>query len=250
MALQEELEQQGIWLFKYRGKLPVIVLLIGAMLYLQTKIYPNTFFIENTPYEIYYEFFCLSISLLGLSIRIYTVGHTPKNTSGRNRNEQIAETLNTSGSYSLVRHPIYLGNFFMWMGPALLTGNFWFLVAFCFFYWVYYERIMFAEEQFLRRKFGTIYTDWAEKVPAFIPDFKRFKKPEQAFSWIKIIKKEINGLVGILIIFTLFDVLGHLVQNEANYNYFISVPCGIIILMYLVLRYIKKRTALLNEMGE
>ena len=132
MALQEELEQQGIWLFKYRGKLPVIVLLIGAMLYLQTKIYPNTFFIENTPYEIYYEFFCLSISLLGLSIRIYTVGHTPKNTSGRNRNEQIAETLNTSGSYSLVRHPIYLGNFFMWMGPALLTGNFWFLVAFCF----------------------------------------------------------------------------------------------------------------------
>ena len=250
MAVQEELEQQGIWLFKYRGKLPVIVLLIGAMLYLKTKIYPNTFFIENTPYEIYYEFFCLSISLLGLSIRIYTVGHTPKNTSGRNRNEQIAETLNTSGSYSLARHPIYLGNFFMWMGPALLTGNFWFLVAFCFFYWVYYERIMFAEEQFLRRKFGTIYTDWAEKVPAFVPDFKRFKKPEQAFSWIKIIKKEINGLVGILIIFTLFDVLGHLVQNEANYNYFISVPCGIIILMYLVLRYIKKRTALLNEMGE
>jgi protein-S-isoprenylcysteine O-methyltransferase Ste14 len=109
---------------------------------------------------------------------------------------------------------------------------------------------MFAEEQFLRRKFGTIYTDWAEKVPAFVPDFKRFKKPEQAFSWIKIIKKEINGLVGIFIIFTLFDVLGHLVQNEANYNYFISVPCGIIILMYLVLRYIKKRTALLNEMGE
>ena len=249
MALQEELEQQGIWLFKYRGKLPVIVLLIGTILYLQTKTYPNTFFIEDTPYEIYYEFFCLSISLLGLGIRLYTVGHTPQNTSGRNRNEQIAETLNTSGSYSVVRHPIYVGNFFMWMGPALLTGDFWFLVAFCFFYWVYYERIMFAEEQFLRRKFGTIYTDWAEKAPAFIPNFKKFKKPTLNFSWKKVIKKEINGLVGIFIIFTLFDFLGHLVQNETNYNYFISVPCAITILMYSVLKYIKKRTTLLNETG-
>ena len=250
MALQEELEQQGIWLFKYRGKLPVIVLLIGIILYLQTKIYPNTFFIEDTPYEIYYEFFCLTISLLGLGIRIYTVGHTPKNTSGRNRNEQIAETINTSGSYSVVRHPLYLGNFFMWMGPALLSGNFWFLVAFCFFYWVYYERIMFAEEQFLRRKFGTIYTDWAEKVPAFIPNFKKFKKPELAFSWIKIIKKEINGIAGIFIIFSFFDLAGHFIQNENNYNYFIIILCVLTIVMNLIMRYIKKRTTLLNDMGD
>ena len=250
MALQEELEQQGIWLFKYRGKLPSIVLLIGMFLYLQTKLFPGTFFIEGTPYEIYYESFCLVISLIGLGIRMYTVGHTPKNTSGRNRNEQIAETLNTSGSYSVVRHPLYLGNFFMWTGPALLTANFWFLVAFCLFYWVYYERIMFAEEQFLRRKFGTIYTDWAQKVPAFVPNFRKFKKPALAFCWIKIIKKEINGIAGIFIIFCFFDIIGNLIQNKNNYNYFIITVCALTIMMNLVMRYIKKRTTLLNEMGD
>ncbi len=250
MALQEEFEQQGVWLFKYRGKLPAIVLLIGAFLYVQTKIYPKTFFIEETPYEVYFEIFCLLVSLLGLGIRIYTVGHTPKNTSGRNRNEQIAETLNTSGSYSVVRHPLYLGNFFLWMGPALLTGNFWFLVAFCFFYWVYYERIMFAEEQFLRRKFGTIYTDWAENIPAFIPSFKRYKKPELEFNWIKIIKKEMGGISGIFIIFTIFDVSGHLIQNQTNYNFFIIVPCVLSVFFYFIMRFIKKKTTLLNGMGE
>lgn len=250
MALQEELEQQGIWLFKYRGKLPVIVLLIGTILYLRTKIYPNTFFIEETPYKIYYETFCLLISLLGLGIRIYTVGHTPKFTSGRNRNKQIAETLNTTGSYSIVRHPIYLGNFFMWMGPALLTGNFWFLVSFIFFYWVYYERIMFAEEQFLRRKFGVVYLDWAQNIPAFIPNFRNFKKPILAFSWIKIIKKEMNSLVGIFILFSFFDVSGHLVQKDTDYNYFINISCLLILLLFLILRFLKKRTTLLNEMGD
>lgn len=249
MALQEEFEKQGVWLFRYRSTLPLIILFIGAILYLRTKIYPETFFLEETPYEIYYEFFCLLISLFGLGIRIYTVGHTPKNTSGRNTQGQVAETLNTTGIYSIVRHPLYLGNFFMWMGPALLTGHFWFVIVFCFFYWIYYERIMFAEEQFLRRKFGNIYTDWAQNVPAFIPNFKNFVKPNLAFSWKKVLKKEKNGLAATFIIFTVFNISGKLIQNETNYNYFIIIPCILTLLMYLILKYLKKQTTLLNETG-
>lgn len=250
MALQEELEQQGIWLFKYRGKLPAIVLILGAGLFVQTKINPEIFFLEETPYEIYYETACLFVSLFGLGIRIFTVGHTPKNTSGRNRNEQIADSLNTSGSYSVVRHPLYLGNFFLWFGPALLTGNFWFLVAFCFFYWVYYERIMFAEEQFLRRKFGEVYTDWAQNIPAFIPSLNAYRKPELPFDWIKIIKKEINGIAGIFILFSLFDISGQLIQNQTHFNYFIIIPCILSLLFYFIMRFIKKSTTLLNGLGE
>ncbi len=250
MPLQEEFENQGIWLFKYRGKLPAIVLLIGAILFIQTKLNPETFVLEETPYEIYYELFCLIISLIGLGIRIYTVGHTPKNTSGRNRNEQIADTLNTSGSYSLVRHPLYLGNFFMWMGPALLTANFWFIIAFCFFYWVYYERIMFAEEQFLRRKFDSIYTDWAQTLPAFLPSFKNYRKPELPFCWIKIIKKEINGIAGIFIIFSIFDFVGHRIQNQNNYNDFIIITAIFLLVFNIIMRFIKKKTTLLNGLGD
>ena len=154
MALQEEFEKQGLWLFTYRSILPLIILVIGTILYLRTEIYPETFVLEETPYEIYYETICLLVSLFGLVIRIYTVGHSAKNTSGRNTEQQVADSINTTGIYSAVRHPLYLGNFFMWLGPAMLTGNFWFIIAFGLFYWVYYERIMFAEEQFLRKKFG------------------------------------------------------------------------------------------------
>lgn len=248
MALQEEFEKQGNWLFKYRSFLPLIVLFIGTALYLRTEFYPETFILEETPYKIYYETTALIISLAGLFVRIYTVGYTPKNTSGRNTSQgQLADTLNTTGIYSIVRHPLYLGNFLMWLGPAMLTGHFWFMIAFILFYWVYYERIMFAEEQFLRKKFGTKYLDWSIKTPAFIPSFKNFKKSDLPFSWKKVLKKEKNGLFALFLIFCVFNIAGEFIESATDYNYFLigmSVLTGI---SYLVLKFLKKRTNLLNE---
>ncbi|MGB8874133.1 MAG: hypothetical protein WCC75_12145, partial [Desulfobaccales bacterium] len=43
-------------------------------------------------------------------------GLPPRGTSGRNTQGQVAETLNTTGIYSLVRNPLYLGNFLIWLG--------------------------------------------------------------------------------------------------------------------------------------
>src|ERR1041385_319305 len=250
MALQEELEKQGQWLFKHRGKIPVLILFIGILLFLRTKKYPETFVLEGTSYQAYYEILCLMVSLLGLAIRVYTVGHTPRNTSGRNTDEgQVAEVLNTSGSYSMVRHPLYLGNFFMWLGPAMMTGQFWFIVAFCFFFWIYYERIMFAEEQFLRNKFQSQYLDWAKEVPVFIPRFKNFVKPSVPFSWKKVIKKEKNGLLAVFLIFTFFDLAGDYIEHKPVRSYFLIACCILSLLSYVVLKYLKTYTKVLDEEG-
>lgn len=249
MALQEEMEHQGVWLFKYRSTLPLIALAIGAVLYVRTELYPETFFLEETPYEVYYETACLLIGLFGQLIRVYTVGHTPHNTSGRNTENQLAETLNTTGIYSVVRHPLYLGNFFMWLGPAMLPGQFWFIIAFCLFYWVYYERIMFAEEQFLRRKFKEVYTDWAEKVPAFLPNFKNFVRPGLPFSWKKVLKKEKNGLFATFLIFCVFDITGELIEHRTDFNYFFMGGCIFSMLLYVVMKYLKTYTKVLHEPG-
>jgi len=248
MALQEEFEKQGNLLFKYRSYFPLIVLTIGIALYVQKEFYPEIFILSETLYEIYFEMAALIISLLGLAIRIYTVGHTPKNTSGRNTTEgQVADSLNTSGIYSAVRHPLYVGNFLMWFGPAMLTGNFWFIIAFCFFYWVYYERIMFAEEQFLRRKFGENYLKWSVNVNAFIPRFKNFEKPNMLFSWKKVLKKEKNGLFALFLIFSAFDILGEIIHNTSNYNYFLITMCILTGLSYIVLKFLKTKTKILDE---
>ncbi|OGU57478.1 MAG: lipid A phosphate methyltransferase [Ignavibacteria bacterium GWF2_33_9] len=241
MALLEEFEQQGIWLFRYRSSIPLFILIIGAGLFFYTKYYsPDAFFYYS--FRMQYELLCVLVSLFGLIIRIYTVGHTPKNTSGRNTKTQVAETLNSSGIYSIVRHPLYLGNFFMWLGPAMITGNLWFCIAFCLFYWIYYERIMFAEEQFLRNKFGDTYLNWSKDVPAFIPKMKNFRKSELPFNWKKIMIKEKNGLAAIFIIFTFMDVVGEMISGSQAYNYILIYLCTASILYYLLMRFLRSYT--------
>lgn len=247
MALQEELEKEGLWLFRFRSFLPIIILLMAmGVHYLREQASAS----EEEPYDFYYELICLAVSIFGLIIRIYTVGHTPKNTSGRNTAEgQVADTLNTTGIYSLVRHPLYLGNFFMWLGPAMLVQNVWFIVAFILFYWLYYERIMYAEEQFLRRKFGQAYEEWAEKTPAFIPKISGFCTSNMVFSWKKVLKKEKNGLLAVFVIFMVFNIIGEVGERRADYNMFFVYGTAVSLSLYLILKYLKKYTQVLDESG-
>ena len=249
MALLEEFEKRGNWLFRYRGILPLVILVAGMVFYLWTVLKPELFFLNGTAIEAYYIYICLFVSLLGFAFRVYTMGHTPKNTSGGNVKKQVAGKLNTSGSYSMVRHPLYVGNFFMWLGPTLLTGHIWFILVMCLFYWIYYERIMFAEEQFLRKKFGDPYVEWAEHVPAFVPRFGRFERPDLPFSWKKVLKKEKNAFAALFLIFFLFDVAGQIVLNERNFNYFIAGGVLFSALSYIVIKLLKNQTGLLDDPG-
>jgi len=247
MALQEEFEKRGNWLFRYRGTLPVIFLCAGIIVYLWTKIHPETYFLQGTSIEGYYEYLCFLVSILGFFIRIYTIGRTAKHTSGSNVEKQVADEVNTTGSYSVVRHPLYVGNFFMWLGPILLTGNIWFILIICLSFWLYYERIMFAEEQFLRKKFGNAYLDWAKSVPPFIPRFKGFVKSNLSFNWKKILKKEKNGLAALFLVFSLFDIAGELIVNERNFNYFFAAGFILSALIYVVIKFLSKRTKVLDN---
>jgi protein-S-isoprenylcysteine O-methyltransferase Ste14 len=239
MALQEEMESQGNYLFKHRGTFPIIILLIGFYVFIR----------EDTHEFGSYQYVCFLVAMFGLYIRSYTVGHTPANTSGRNTAGQLADTLNSTGIYSTVRHPLYVGNFFMWLGAALLTGNLWFVIAFIFIYWVYYERIMFAEEQFLRKKFGAVYTSWAAVTPAFIPSLKNFVKPSVPFSWKKVLKKEKNGLVAVFLIFFIFYAAGSYIDKTEIDNKFLIYGTIISVVLYLILKYVKKYTKVLDEEG-
>lgn len=241
MALLEEFEQQGNWLFKRRGMFPVLFLAAGLGLYLYNRYADAPFFLGEANQRGYF-WACVVVSLMGLAVRIYTVGYTPVRTSGRNREEQIADTLNTDGIYATVRHPLYLGNFLTWLGPALLTANFWFVASFCLFYWLYYERIMFAEEQFLRGKFGRHYTDWAAITPPFIPNLSKFTPNRILFSWKKVIINEKNGLASIFTVFLLFDVAGNAVAGTRDFNYPLLALTLFSLLLLGVLKVVKMTT--------
>jgi protein-S-isoprenylcysteine O-methyltransferase Ste14 len=246
MDLQKQIEIQGNWLFKHRGILPLIILAAGIIVFIYSKLDPSNIFYGEPSFIGYYTFGCILITLIGLAVRIYTVGYSSDNTSGRNTFGQVADTLNRTGIYSIVRHPLYVGNFLMWLGIAFVVQNIWFVAVFILLYWIYYERIMYAEEQFLCRKFDATFTEWAAKTPAIIPDFRQFVKPDTPFRWKKVLRQEKNGQAALFIIFALFDFIGQLVQKSHNYNYVLYVVCLISVVLYFVLRYMKNKTQLLN----
>lgn len=245
MALREEFERTGNWLFRWRSYLPLA--LIGVfLLALREYEYPG----HSERLDALWEALCLSVSFFGLAIRIFTVGHTPKRTSGRNTKEQVANTLNTTGIYSVVRHPLYLGNFFMGLGIALFEHLWWLTLIYMLVFWLYYERIMFAEEAFLRNKFGNEYIKWAEITPAFIPRFKNYVKPNLPFSIKNILKREYNGFFMIIIVLFIFEVAGDLVAEqkfEVDLYWVVILSVGFVV--WMVLRTLKKKTNLLNVDG-
>jgi protein-S-isoprenylcysteine O-methyltransferase Ste14 len=244
MALVHEFENSGNWLFKRRSWLPVIMVVAGIIvMYLGNR--------QAILFDMRDELIFLGVSLFGQLIRILTVGFTPKNTSGRNTvNGQVADELNVTGIYSLLRHPLYLGNFFMWLGPVLFLRSFCFTVIFGLMYWIYYERIMFAEEQFLRRKFGDIYDKWSEKVGSFIPLSLKLIPPKLPFSVRNVLKREYNSFVNIFAIFILLDLFRNYFLSERIY----LTPMWIYLtasafVIWIVTRTIHKQTKWLEVEG-
>ena len=220
MSLHSNMIKRGNWLFRYRSYVPLFMFIaVIPFLWHDTEDFGSF-----QQWE--WGLTCLIISLLGLLVRVIVILQTPDGTSGRNVNQQEASTLNTKGIYSMVRHPLYLGNFLMWLGLILYAGSVEFLIFAVFFFWIYYERIMFAEEEFLRAKFGKQFEVWAELTPAFFPSFKHYEPTLYRFNWKRIIHREYHGIAALIISFAYLNFLKNLLQLHQLYlRYRMEMGC-------------------------
>ena len=245
MALIHSLEKSGNYLFKFRGQIPVILFLLAI-----PAIYATDYTLVTTHPVLYWVLFsfAIALSIFGQVIRAIAIGTSHKNTSGRNTKEQVAEALNTKGIYSTMRHPLYVGNYFMWIGIVAFTFNIWFVLVVSLAFWLYYERIMFAEERFLERKFGQEYLDWSLKVPAFIPSFKNYEKTPIPFSLKTIMRREYSGISATVLGFFFVDVIRNIfIEGGFNYRFYYGIVFASIFIFSLIFRSLKHHTKLLFE---
>tara|TARA_B110000908_G_scaffold105899_1_gene124693 strand:+ start:1502 stop:2239 length:738 start_codon:yes stop_codon:yes gene_type:complete len=241
MALVNSWERQGNFLFKYRGQFPVILFVLSV---------PFLYFTEsiNESSIVYWNYTALLVSVLGFLIRFYTIGTTPKGTSGRNTKEQIADYLNSTGIYSLVRHPLYLGNYLIWIGIAIFTYNIYFIIIVSLLFWIYYERIMFAEERFLEKKFGDEYLNWSNGIAAFIPSFTNFTKTIIPLSLKSILRREYAGLLATVIGFAFIDVVRlYFTTGILDVTELMLQILLVSVVVVVVLRSLKHYTSVLDE---
>lgn len=252
MALLDTLVRSGDWLFVRRSYLPV-ALFAPVLLELGTS-HAAALRALSPPWWA----LCFGISTLGLLIRVLAVGHAPAGTSGRNTHGQVAEVINTTGLYSLVRHPLYVGNTLMWLGPALLPGS-WLLAALVLvLVMLFYERIMAAEEAYLDARFGDAFRAWASTTPAVWPfplarrggGASRWVTPALPFSWRTAARREYSGLLGMIATFAVLELVARLVATGRpglSREGTAILVAGT--LVYLVLRTLKRHTRVLHVAG-
>jgi protein-S-isoprenylcysteine O-methyltransferase Ste14 len=241
VELQHRLCKQGDTLFRLRSYVPLAFLgMMILALWLQGD--------ESLPLAPLWIWACVAVSLAGQFIRADVVGHTPDGTSGRNTSVQVAKQLNTVGWYSVVRHPLYVGNGLMWLGLALLPGIWWLTLLVMAGFWLFYERIMLREEEFIKGEFGPAFLAWAEHTPAFLPRFSRWQPWTLSFSWKNVLRREFSGFFALAGLFVLLLVLrevfaGQSVELSRGQN--LALLAGIAV--YIVLYVLRRWTRVLHE---
>lgn len=221
MALIQSFEQRGNLLFKYRGQIPVLIFLLAipVLIFTNTELYLRLFVGQCQILRCFLMVLAFIVTLLGLVLRAYTVSTTPKGTSGRNTQKQVANTLNSKGIYSVVRHPLYLANYLIWLGILIFSMNIWAIIIVSLVYWLYYERIMFAEEAFLRQKFGQDFESWASVVPPFIPRWALFEKGNMHFSFKTFVRREYVTLFSTVFSYVVVDYIIFILSYSRFYGY-------------------------------
>lgn len=242
--MRESMERSGAELFRWRSYLPALILPF-ALPAVANYEYPW----GSEAYAWTWDAVCLVVSLLGFAVRVATVGQTPSGTSGRNTRRQKADVLNTTGVYSTTRNPLYLGNFLIGLGVAMFPFSIYPPILYALFFHLYYERIILAEEKFLREKFGREYDEWAESTPVFIPKLADYEPPATPFSWKRVARRENTTLMGIALAMTGMEMATDLKLDPRHWE--LDTPwaafLGASVALWAVARFLKKRTRFLRD---
>src|SRR4051812_27437886 len=144
--------QIGAVLFRHRGWLPVLFL--GIPLVMRGSTSPFRWEIG------------IALIIIGEAIRLAGVAAAGTVTRRRSRNVQ---RLVTYGIFAWVRNPLYIGNFLIWMGFAVISGVLWFIPVAAVIFAIEYTLIVRYEEGVLETIFGQEYLAYKQRTPRWFP---------------------------------------------------------------------------------
>ena len=92
-----------------------------------------------------------------------------------NKNGELAMT----GPYSMVRNPLYLGNFAGAVGFGFAVEQPYLAALFALAFALFYPSVVAKEEARLATIFGERYRDYCARVPRWVPDWSLYSEPAE-----------------------------------------------------------------------
>jgi protein-S-isoprenylcysteine O-methyltransferase Ste14 len=152
VAEQTRAARIGAWLFRYRGVLPIPVLLVPLC-------------VHGSMTPLTWAAGLLTVAA-GELMRLSGVAAAGPATRRRTR---CVPHLVTDGAFAWARNPIYIGNAFVWTGVAIATGVLWYVPFAVAAFALEYGFIVRYEEGVLESTFGTAYLAYKRRTPRWIP---------------------------------------------------------------------------------
>jgi protein-S-isoprenylcysteine O-methyltransferase Ste14 len=246
--MRDSFREQGDLLFRLRSSLPLLLLPVAALALRDSEWLERSY---GDAVDDCYDWLCMGLSGVGLALRIAIAGCVPKRTSGRNtRKGQVADALNSTGLYSIVRHPLYLANGAIFAGLLLATGSPWFVLVGGLAFLLYYERIAYSEEEFLLERFGAQYRAWAASTPAFVPRLSSWRRPSLPFCLRTAVKREYQTVSTALCAFAVLDYAEDaLALGRVEFEAETTILVGFAALSFAAIRLVRNHTRLLHVPG-
>jgi protein-S-isoprenylcysteine O-methyltransferase Ste14 len=157
-ARRSFLERLGAWAFGQRSWTPVPLALILVFI----------------RWHWIHEAWVLDLGLLivvaGLAIRYWAVSYI--GTISRTRAARFGPLM-SAGPFALVRNPLYVGNFLIWIGFVIASGLMWMLPVAWALFALQYSAIVRFEEVALVQHFGGSYEKYLREVPRWTLRLRR-----------------------------------------------------------------------------
>lgn len=189
--------------------------------------------------------FGLFVALVGQAIRVSVIGYAYIVRGGANK-QLAAPKLVCEGLYAHSRNPMYVGNFLLLTGLAIIYhAPLVYLVALPL-YVLGILSIIEAEEEFLRGKFGAEYEDYCRRVNRFLPNLRGLRETVRgmSFDWRRVLRKEYGTTFAWLSAALAFIAAEHLTWHglEEVGETLISLGAAwlVIALLYATARWLKK----------
>ncbi|MEX2116272.1 MAG: isoprenylcysteine carboxylmethyltransferase family protein [Bacteroidota bacterium] len=127
-----------------------------------------------------------AVALMGEAMRFWGVAYAGPLT--RVTGSVGAPELITSGPFSHVRNPLYVGNILLYVGFGIMANALtpWLVTATAVYFVIQYAAIVSLEEEFLQKEFGSGFEEYRKSVPRFVPlisSFREVRKEHQRPDW-------------------------------------------------------------------
>jgi protein-S-isoprenylcysteine O-methyltransferase Ste14 len=222
------LQNIGTKVFRYRGQIPALVLLLilPVICYFPCPISP----VFTDLYAV--NILAFAFIFAGVSYRTYSVGFRFDHSSGRNRHQQVAQQLNTTESYSMSQHPIYFSNGLLWVGILLVMDSYWVLVLGLCYYLGFTFLMIRTETAFLLETFGDAYHQWKKRTSSVFPNPLKYKRGVTGFNWMRVFATEYPSWLSIIASVLTLHILKNSMNNK-NFTFtkadFMLIATGLLI---------------------